>query len=399
MTNRIPLAQPWFDSDEESTALSVLRSGWIAQGPRVAEFENAFAAAVGADRSVAVASGTAALHVAALALGLGRGDEVLVPAFSWISTANTAEYAGAKAVFCDIDLETFNIKPSEVAHRITDRTRAIVVVHQFGLCAAIREISAIAQSHDIQIIEDSACALGTFDGTQHVGNRGAIGCFSLHPRKSITSGEGGVLISSSDELVRTFRRVRDIGADREAQSPDDAARGLMPDFHELGFNYRMTDLQGAIATAQMKKLDRILESRRTQAAWYSNRIENSSLSEWLIPPARNRDQNHSYQAYVCLLRTPDEGNPTLEAWYRRRNELMMLLGRAGIGTRPGTHAPHMLSYYRERYGLRAEDYPNAWRADWLSLALPLFPQLTESQQETVCHALETLWPQTMSLSA
>ena len=395
MTTKIPLAQPWFDSDEEAAALAVLRSGWIAQGPKVAELEKRFATYVGSPSAVAVASGTAALHIAALALGLGPGDEVLVPAFTWISTANAAEYVGAKSVFCDIDLDTFNINPAEVARQITSRTRAVIPVHQFGLLVPLSPIKDIVTSHGIAVIEDAACALGSFEGMNHVGKRGEIGCFSLHPRKSITSGEGGVIISADDDHTRAFRRFRDIGADREGQLPADAARGLMPDFRELGLNYRMTDLQAAIALAQMKKLDRILETRRSQAEWYSARIESSSSLDWLKHPARNHAGEHSYQAYVCLLTPSDESDKTLRVWHERRNHLMKLLADEGIGTRPGTHAPHMLTYYRERYRLEPEDFPNAWRADWLSLALPLFPQMNEQQQETVCSALERLWPKTL----
>lgn len=388
---KIPLAHPWFDDADEQSILETLRSGWVGPGPKVAAFEQRFAEYVGTPYATTVSSCTAALHLAALAAGFGPGDEVLVPAFTWISTPNAVEHAGAQPIFCDIDPVTFNIDVADAARHVTSRTRGIIPVHLFGLAADMDAVSDLARRHNLFVIEDAACALGCYHEGRHVGTIGDVGCFSFHPRKSITTGEGGMLTTGRQPLDVTFRSLRDIGSDRLNYSPERAAQQLMPDYNSLGFNYRLTDLQAALGLTQLAKFDAILERRLDCARRYYELINSSSLADWLRPPPLPRAREHAYQAYVCRLTPPSDDETTLEQWHIRRNRLMQRLFEAGVATRPGTHAPHMLNCYRNKYGIQPSDYPQAWRADWLTLAVPLYPQMTAGDQDYVCRSLEGFW--------
>jgi len=367
-TVKIPITRPWFDSEEEKAVIEVLRSGWVAQGKNVAQLEERIANFVGRKYAVAVSSGTAALHLAALAAGLGPGDEVLVPALTWISTINAVECTGATPVFCDID-HTFNIDPEFAKSRITQKTRAMIPVHLFGQSA---EMSALMDfSKEMIVIEDAACALGAYYRNQHVGTFGQMGCFSFHPRKSITTGEGGMLITDDENDYQTFLQLRNIGSD---------GTPLFPDFPVLGYNYRMTDLQAAIGLAQFQKLSSVLEMRRACASNYDELIGNSALKEWLEVPRTTPAGIHSYQSYVCQIKTGSHDMEALRSLSEQRNNVIHALASDGIETRQGTHAPHLLSYYRNKYGFKPTDYPNALKADWLTIALPIFPQLTRVDQ-------------------
>jgi dTDP-4-amino-4,6-dideoxygalactose transaminase len=388
---KIPLARPWFDEADERAVVETLRSGWVGQGPKVATFERRFAKYTGSPYATAVSSCTAALHLAALAAGWGPGDEVLVPAFTWISTPNAAEYTGATPVFCDVDPVTLNLDPEDARRRVTDRTRGIIPVHLFGLAADMISFLALAREHQLVLVEDAACALGSYVGQRHAGTLGEIGCFSFHPRKSITTGEGGMLVTHRQKLDIAFRSLRDIGADRENLTGERAAQQQLPDFPVLGFNYRLTDLQAALGLTQLEKFTEILQLRRDRAQWYCDRITRSALNDWLLPPPVCLDREHAYQSYVCRLRLASDNLAVFESLHARRNRLMQRLLEVGVATRPGTHAPHLLSYYQKKYRLCPQDYPQAWQADWLTLALPLYPQMTEAEQEHVSSRLESVW--------
>jgi len=388
---KIPLARPWFDEADEKSVVETLRSGWVGPGPKVAAFEQSFAEYFGTPHAATVSSCTAALHLATLAAGLGPNDEVLVPAFTWLSTPNAIEYVGARPVFCDINQETFNIDMVDAASRITWRTRGIIPVHLFGLAADMDAVGELARRHNLFVIEDAACALGCYHGDRHVGTLGDVGCFSFHPRKSITTGEGGMLTTSQERLDVKFRSLRDIGADRLHYSAERASQQLMPDYDALGFNYRLTDLQAALGLTQLAKFEAILGQRLDCARRYHELITGSSLAEWLEPPPLPQHREHAYQAYVCRLTSADDSDATLKRWHALRNRLMQRLYAAGVATRPGTHAPHMLGYYRDKYKIQPEDYPQSWRADWLTLALPLYAGLTPSEQEWVCTQVIESW--------
>lgn len=381
----IPIARPLFGKEEIEAAAATLASGWIVQGPRVAEFESRFAAFTGTSHALACSNGTTALHLAYSALRLGPGDEVLVPAFTWVATANAVVACGATPVFCDIDLSTFNIDPAVVEERITPRTRGIVPVHLFGLCAEMEPVLDIASRHGLWVVEDAACAMGATWRGRHAGLFGDMGTFSFHPRKSITTGEGGMVITEREDLAAAVRSMRDHGAAPRAGEPS----FLLPDYDEIGYNYRLTDLQAAVGCAQMDRVEGILEARRHRARLYDEALAGWS---WLRRPMVPPDMTHGYQAYVCLFAPEEPSLRNVEALEARRNELMAGLDARGIATRQGTHAPVLRAVYRERFRIQANDYPKAVLAEKLSLALPLYPQMTDEEQGRVIDALRELGP-------
>lgn len=260
--DKIPIARTSLTDEEINSVLEPLQTGWLVQGPKVKEFEEKWSAFTGAEHSIAVTSCTTAMHLSLAALGFGPGDEAIVPAFTWISTANVVEHLGGTVVFCDIDLDTFNIDPEQIESKITTRTKAILPVHLFGLAANMDAINAIAKQHKLWVVEDSACGFGSRYLDTHVGNLGDTGCFSFHPRKAITTGEGGMVTTNSDELALKIRMLRDHGA-----AMSDLQRHLGPkpyllaDHPEAGFNQRMTDIQAALGSAQMDRAADIVAER------------------------------------------------------------------------------------------------------------------------------------------
>jgi dTDP-4-amino-4,6-dideoxygalactose transaminase len=382
---KIPITKPVFGDIELAAVQEPLKSGWIVQGPRVAEFEQRFAQYTGAACAVATTSCTTALHLALIALGVGPGDEVIVPAFTWVATANVIEMQRAQPVFADIELDTFNIDPSQLQRQITARTKAIMPVSLFGLSAAMDPIMDLAKRHGLKVVEDAACAVGALYNGQHAGTRADIGCFSFHPRKAITTGEGGMIITAREDIAQLVRSLRDHGA-----STSDLARHLgarsyvMPEFDILGYNYRMTDLQGALGVVQMNRLASILDGRTRVAARYDQHLRRL---DWLRRPVVPEDCQHSYQSYVCLFQPERPTLANVDRLRVARNALMGRLETAGVATRPGTHAVHLLGYYHKKYGLSPEAFPNALFADHLSLALPIYPQMTDAEQDFVLEQL------------
>jgi perosamine synthetase len=381
---RVPITKPVIGEAEARAIQEPLETGWVVQGPHVGEFERRFSEYVGTAHSVATTSCTTALHVAVATLGLKPGDEVIVPAFTWVSTANVVEYMGARPRFCDVNLETFNVDPTGIDELINDRTVGIIPVHLFGLCAEMEAIARIAREHRLWIVEDAACAFGAWQDGRHAGTFGGAGAFSFHPRKSITTGEGGMLTTDDPERAELARALRDHGADQSDLSRHGSPRGfLLSDFNHLGFNYRMTDLQGALGCAQMDRADEILDERRQLAARYDKAL---AELDWLATPRVPDGNVHGYQSYVCLF---GEGASyaTSEELHEARNDVMLDLEKRGIATRQGTHAVVTTGYYSRKYGLRPEDYPAAVIAERLSIALPLYPGLTDSDQDLVVEEL------------
>lgn len=381
----IPITKAIFDQDELTLIQEPLKSGWVVQGKFVKQFEDMFSVMTGARHSVAASSCTTAMHIAVAALGLKPGDEVIVPAFTWIATPNCVEYMGAKPVFVDVDLRTFNIDVDQIESRITPRTKGIIPVHLFGLSADMSPILELARRHGLWILEDAACGFDSWYKRAHVGTFGEFGAFSFHPRKAITTGEGGMLTTGSDELASLARTLRDHGASRsDLDRHEQRYSFLLAEYHHLGFNFRMTDIQGALGVAQMAKADRIMKSRREGAARYDGLLKDV---EWLQLPFRHADYVHGYQSYVCLFK-PEE--PTLEScqsMFDRRNRIMGALEAGGIVTRQGTHAPPHLDYYAKKYSIAPEDFPNAYMAERLSLTLPLYAGMTEAESAQVVEAL------------
>ena len=382
----IPISKCVFGEEERLAVQKPLETGWVVQGPFVGQFEEKFSAFTSSRFSIATSSCTTALHLAVAALGLKTGDEVIVPAFTWVATANAVEYMGGRPVFCDIDLNTFNISTKQIEALITPRTVGIIPVHLFGLCADMKPILKIAHKHGLWVVEDAACAFGAYYHDRHAGSFGDTGCFSFHPRKSITTGEGGMITTQSEHVDRLVRSLRDHGASHSVSKVDEENPAfLLPQYNLLGYNYRMTDLQGALGCAQIDKAEWILSERARCA-----RLYNMILADvpWLKKPEVPDGYVHGYQAYVCLFCPEDPTPDKIDQLSSRRKKLMLQLDAEGIATRQGTHAPIILGYYTQKYGLRPEEFPNAYLADRLSLALPLFPQMTEGEQARVCHSLK-----------
>lgn len=381
----IPITRPVFGAEELRAVQLPLESEWVVQGPFVERFEQAFCALAGSSFAAATTSCTTALHIAVTALGLGPGDEVVVPAFTWVSTPNVVEYTGATPIFCDVDLATFNIDTRQLASLVGPRTVGVLPVHLFGLCAQIDEVLAVARERDLWVIEDAACALGArYDG-RHAGTFGHAGAFSFHPRKSITTGEGGMLTTDDAELDRLARSLRDHGASRsDHDRHTHSAAFLLSQYRHLGFNFRMTDIQAALGCAQLERAEWILARRRELAARYDALLGDL---DWLVPQATPPGHVHGYQAYVTLFRPEEPTLANVAQLHERRNRIMARLEEQGIATRQGTHAPILTELYAEKYGLRPEDFPNATLADRLTLALPLYPQLRDDEQEAVVDAL------------
>jgi perosamine synthetase len=377
----VPIARTALTEAEIGSVLEPLRSGWLVQGPKVREFEEKWSAFTGAPHSIAVTSCTTGLHLAAVALGLQPGDEVIVPAFTWVATANIVEHQQAKAVFCDIDLETFNLDPTSLEAAITPRTKGVIPVHLFGLSADMDVVNAIARKHRLWVIEDAACAFGaTFHGA-HVGALGDAGAFSFHPRKAITTGEGGMVTLADDELAEKIRRLRDHGAAISDHQRHLGPRPYLLADHPLaGYNQRMTDFQAALGSAQMDRADAIIAERRRLAVRYDEAFADL---DWLRTPARIEGFGHGYQSYACLFVPEAIGPASIERINARRNAWMDRLLQQGISTRPATHAVHMLAYYRDKYRLKPEDFPNAHAANDCSISLPLFHGMSEAEQDHV----------------
>jgi len=403
MMRKIPVTRPYFTEEEEAMAIQALRSGWVAQGPRVAEFEKQIAAHEGVAEGVATTSCTTALHLAMAAHGMAAGMDVIAPAFTFVATVNAIVETGARPVLADVHEETFNIDADGVRRTIETQYRreggrlvsketgnvlwGIVPVHEFGLCCDIEEINAIAKEYHLQVIEDAACALGARIGDTHQGAFGNTSCVSFHPRKSITTGEGGMVLTDDAACAKRMRELRSHGSSVSADARDKQRGFLLPEYNEAGYNYRMTDIQGAVGLAQVKKLDGIIEEKRKLAKAYNGMIL-AALKE-LITPVEPAGYFHTYQSYVCMLDIRQLGISNIEEGGAFRNRLLERLEDIGIATRQGTHAVHLLGYYRSRFGYAPEDYVHAYACDRLSITLPLYVGMTAEDQAYVIDCIRT----------
>lgn len=374
----ISISRPYTGEEEWQALKEPLLSGWLTQGPKVAEFEQAFAERHQVKHAIATTSCTTSLHLILTALGIGSGDEVIVPAFTWIATANVVLYCGAKPVFVDVNRETFNIDIDQVSAKITQQTKAIIPVHLFGLCADMDALASVAPG--IPLVEDAACAAGSAYKNKPAGSLGIAGAFSFHPRKSITTGEGGMITTNDDELADRIRTLRNHGASvSEEQRHLGSKPYILPDFNLLGFNYRMTDIQGALGLVQLRKLDQFLQERQQWANFYDQELAEIS---WLRTPRIPEGYQSGWQAYVCYV---DEKQAP-----RSRNEIMELLQLQGVSTRPGTHAVHMLGVYKNKFGLQPEDYLGAMDCDQHTMAIPLHNCMTLDDYKYVVDRLRAL---------
>jgi dTDP-4-amino-4,6-dideoxygalactose transaminase len=361
---RIPLTRPETDDAEVRAVAEVLATGLLTQGPKVADFEAHVAGMVGAEHAIATTSATTALHLTLAALGIGPGDDVLVADFTFPATANVVVQQGARPVLVDIDLDTFSMDPADLAERVTPASRAVIPVHPFGVAADMDPLLSFAHSRGLEVVEDAACALGATYRDRWVGPLGKAGCYSFHPRKSITTGEGGMIVTNDATLADQMRLLRSHG-------------GLRRDgrftFEHAGFNYRLSDILAAIGVAQLEKFEALLQRRRSLALRYRQLL--ADLDDVQLPGDPSWGRN-VFQSFVVLLPESVE-----------RDRVIRLLADDGIETTIGTYALHAQPFFMRTYGYAPNDLPKSSAAFRRSLSLPLFPSMTEADQEFVADRL------------
>jgi perosamine synthetase len=372
----IPITKPLFSEDEERAVVEVLRSGWVVQGPKVAAFERVVANYVGVPHAIATSSCTTALHLALVLLGIGPGDEVIVPSFTFIATANVVCYTGATPVFVDIDPQTYNLDPNRLETAVTPRTKAIMPVHQIGLAADMDRLNAIANRYGLAVIEDAAPALGATYKGKRVGGLGNVTCLSFHPRKVITAGEGGMILTSDQALANHARTLRTHGMSLSDLQRHQATSVAIEEYHDLGYNYRLSDLHAAVGLEQMKKLDLMLMRREQLAVRYHEALADL---ECLQLPFSSTDQPHSYQSYIIQL------GPQAP---KSREQVMQEMLEAGIATRRGVMAIHLEPYYRQRFpGVKLSVTETAAQS---TLLLPIYATMTELEQDYIIDHLHRI---------
>jgi dTDP-4-amino-4,6-dideoxygalactose transaminase len=367
----IPITRPSVGEEEATAAAAAVMSGWLSQGPRVRDFEAAVAVYVGASRAIATTNCTTALHLALLGAGIGPGDEVICPSFTFIATANAILHAGAKPVFVDIDPRTYNIDAARIADALTPRTAAIMPVDQIGLAADIPAIWAIANSRGIPVIEDAAPSLGSSIGETRVGSMSDFTCFSFHPRKSITTGEGGMVTTNHEEAAERLARVRSHAASTSDLLRYQSGSIDIEEYRELGYNYRMTDIQAAIGLVQMSRLEEILAQRIRLAERYTAMLGGDDRLE---PPYVPSGVRHTFQSYCVRLCTT-----------KPRAAIMAELAEKGIATRRGVMAIHLEPFYRSQ--MPDISLPVTERSTEQTLLLPLYAGMTEDDQDQVVETL------------
>jgi dTDP-4-amino-4,6-dideoxygalactose transaminase len=379
----IPVARPTLGEEEAAAARRAILSGWVVQGPEVEAFEKEFAALTGAPLAVACSSGTAALHLALLGLNLKAGDEVITVSSSFIATANTVRYVGATPVFVDVELETGNLDPDLLEAAITHRTRTILTVHQLGMPCDMGRILAIAEKHNLPVVEDAACAIGSEISLNNglwepLGRpRGLLATFSFHPRKVLTTGDGGMVTGRDPEIMARLARLRTHAMSLSTAERHGAAKVMFEQYPEVGYNYRLSDIQGAVGREQLKRLPGLVAARRRLAARYRQGL---SAIPYLTLPQEPNFARSNWQSFWIIL----TGDSPLE-----QMEVMQALLGQGIHTRRGVMCAHREPAYRD-LPLRAPLPVSEFLQD-RSIILPLYPELPEEDQDRVITALKELF--------
>jgi dTDP-4-amino-4,6-dideoxygalactose transaminase len=366
----IPLMRPWLGAEEVASVEQVIASGWIAQGPRVAAFERAICERVGAEHGVALSSCTAALHLALVVCGIGAGDDVVVPSLSFIATANAVRYVGATPVFADVGERTQNVCAETIERAMTPATRAVIVVHQGGVPVDLTPVQALCERRRTALIEDAACALGSTYGGRPIGSHSELVAFSFHPRKLITTGEGGMVVTRRGELAARMRRLREHAMSVSAADRHAAGAPMIEEYAETGFNYRMSDLQAAVGLVQLTRLDTLLARRRALARRYRERLADVPGLQLVGDPPFGTT---NFQSFWVVL--PERLS---------RDRLLRTMWRRGIAARRGFMAAHLEPAYAHcAHG----DLPVTERLTRQSLILPLFHEMTGDQQDRVIAAV------------
>ena len=327
----INLARPFFDNDEIQEVQKVLDSGWVSQGPKVKEFEEKVSNFIGVKYAIAVTNCTCALHLANLSIGLTKQDEVLVADYTFPATGHSVLYCGARPVFVDVDQKTYNIDPEKIEASITPKTKAIIPVHTFGQCADMDPIMEIAEKHDLFVIEDAACALGSKYKKKFAGSIGNIGCFSFHARKGITTGEGGMVVTNNKEIAEKIKYLSVFGM-KTAWERETKKSFMIPQFFDMGYNYKMSDISAAIGVAQMKKIERIIKRKQELAKYWDNLLDQM---DFISKPHNSKKCFHVYQSYVAMVDKKINRNAVIEK-----------MAEEGIQTQIGTYASHIQPVYR-----------------------------------------------------
>lgn len=361
----IPLMIPDIQQQDIDAVTEVLQSGMLIQGRKVEALETQIAAYLGVKHAIAVSNGTATLHLALLVSGIGPGDEVIVPALSYVATANVVELVGATPVFVDIETETFNIDSNLIEEKITPKTKAIIPVHEFGLACQLETVLSLAKKYKLAVIEDAACALGAKSGDFFAGTQGDLGSFSFHPRKAITSGEGGLLVTNDDDIAQQLRVLRNHGIEYR--------NGKM-DFVAAGFNYRMTDIQAALVLSQFQRFEQILSYKQTLAEVYFEELQDTDF----VLPSVPEKHIHTWQSFHILVPAHID-----------RDLLIDYMKEKGIGVNLGAQCIPNETFYQKKYQLNcAKLFPDALKANEKGLVLPLYERLKVSDLKQVCAILK-----------
>jgi dTDP-4-amino-4,6-dideoxygalactose transaminase len=359
LRDKIPLLRPYFDDEELVEIKQVLDSGWVSQGPKTKEFEQAVSDYTGAKHAIAVTNCTSALHLSLLAIGIKPGDEVLVADYTYPATGHSVVYCGAKPVFVDINPRTYNIDPHVTEEKITDMTKAIIPVHTFGQCAEMDPINELAKKHNLLVIEDGACAFGATYKGKFAGSFGDTGCYSFHARKGITTGEGGMVVTADKAIAKQVRNLSVFGIEsawgRESQSDFS-----IPEFVDIGFNYKMSDIIAAVGLVQLRRIDRIIKRKNELARYWDSKLEDMPL---IAAPNSDPNGTHIYQSYVALV------DPSIS-----RNKLIQKLLKNGIQTQIGTYASHKQPVYKSN-----DECPHSLDIFNRAIALPMYFTLKEDE--------------------
>jgi dTDP-4-amino-4,6-dideoxygalactose transaminase len=374
----IPFYIPWITKNDKKAVLKALNSRWLTGGPLALQFEQIFTEYIGTKYAISVSSCTAGLHLAMRVLNIKRGDEVIVPVFTFAATANAPLFCGARPVFADIDEKTFNISPDDVVERITNKTKAIIVVHYGGQACDMKEIMEIAEDHKISIIEDCAHSLGADYKGVKTGKFGIMGCFSFYPTKIITTLEGGMVTTDDKYIAERLRVLREHGMTRSA-----IQRELEANWHydvvDLGYNYRLSEPQAALGISQLERVKEGIEKRISLANYYTKKISSKNL-RGIIPPYKAPDRTHIFHLYAVKVQKDTAGIT--------RNDLFKRLTEAGIGLSVHYTPLHLFSFYKRFLKRKSRGFPAAEQVYEQILSLPLYPTLTKKKINFIIKAME-----------